>query len=101
MRKFFLRCVVGGVLCAIPLPAMACGGGGGGGCSMGGGRGGYYGGTRSRASTKVLAGGSRAARSTLVNAAKPATAPIDRAARTRLQPAKAILHADQPSLISN
>ncbi|MGI0091719.1 MAG: hypothetical protein ACREBS_08420 [Nitrososphaerales archaeon] len=61
-----MTCIVAGVLgCSIPLPAMACGGGG---CGMGG-RGGYYGGARSKASTKVLAGAPRAARTPL----QPAT----------------------------
>lgn len=82
MQKLFSMFVVGSIVGAIAMPALACGGGGGG-CGMGrmGGGRGYYGGARSVASTKVLAGGPRAS-----TAASPTLAGVNR--RPAVQPAR-------------
>ncbi|HVA49646.1 MAG TPA: heavy metal-binding domain-containing protein [Pirellulales bacterium] len=53
MQKLFSMLVIGGVVSATGLPALACGGGGGGGCAMSGGSGYGYGGGRAVASGKI------------------------------------------------
>ena len=85
MQKLFSMLVIGGLVGAPALPALACGGGGGG-CGMGGG--GYgYGGGRAVAYGKVAGRAPMLARATPTTAGPQASSPVNAVAKKPAAPA--------------